>query len=112
MLRCKDLAIGYGERKVAEGDDLEIDAAWAAIVGDNGQGRRRLLGHDRRFARTARRQDRWGHATQLGVYAQHVYTSLPDKQTVLDYMEYHAPAGTKTQEILDMAGALLFAATR
>src|SRR6185436_15490879 len=50
----------------------------------------------------------WGHGCQIGIYAQHVYTSLPEKQTVLDYLENNAAAGTKTQEILDLAGALLF----
>jgi ATP-binding cassette subfamily F protein 3 len=109
VLRCNDLAIGYGERKVAEGIDLEIEhGSRAAIVGDNGQGKTTFLRTIVDSLEPLAGEIRWGHATQLGVYAQHVYTSLPDKQTVLDYMEYHAPAGTKTQEILDMAGALLF----
>src|SRR6185436_15542451 len=50
----------------------------------------------------------WGHGCQIGIYAQHVYTSLPEKQTVLEYLEYNAATGTKTQQILDLAGALLF----
>jgi ATP-binding cassette, subfamily F, member 3 len=51
---------------------------------------------------------RWGYGCQIGVYAQHVYTSLPDNKTVLDYLEYNAAAGTKDQQILAIAGALLF----
>ncbi len=51
---------------------------------------------------------RWGHASQIGTYAQHVYTSLNEKQTVLDYLEYNAAPGTKNQQILDLAGAMLF----
>ena len=50
----------------------------------------------------------WGYGCQVGVYAQHVYTSLPEQQTVMEYLEYHAAPGTKTQAILDLAGALLF----
>src|SRR4030095_7056679 len=43
-LRCRNLAIGYPERKVADEIDLEIDHGWrAAIVGDNGQGKTTLL---------------------------------------------------------------------
>src|SRR5262245_64134134 len=42
------------------------------------------------------------------MYAQHVYISLTEKQTVLDYLEYNAAPGTKIQQILDLAGALLF----
>lgn len=109
VLRCNDLAIGYGERRVAEGIDLEIEhGSRAAIVGDNGQGKTTFLRTIVDSLESLDGEIRWGHATQLGVYAQHVYTSLPEKQTVLDYLEYHAPAGTKTQEILDTAGALLF----
>jgi ATP-binding cassette, subfamily F, member 3 len=42
------------------------------------------------------------------VYAQHVYGSLDPKQTVLDYLEYKATPGTTTQQILTVAGSLLF----
>jgi ATP-binding cassette subfamily F protein 3 len=51
---------------------------------------------------------RWGHGCQLGVYAQHVYTGLPDDDTVLGYLERAAAIGTKSQRILDVAGAMLF----
>ena len=53
-------------------------------------------------------QVRWGYGCEIGVYAQHVYTSLPEKQTVLEYLEYRAAPGTKTQAILDLAGSFLF----
>jgi ATP-binding cassette subfamily F protein 3 len=108
-LRCRDLAIGYGERRVAEGIDLDIEhGTRAAIVGDNGQGKTTFLRTIVDSLEPLDGEVRWGHGCQFGVYAQHVYTSLPEKQTVLDYLEYHAPSGTKNQEILDMAGALLF----
>ena len=51
---------------------------------------------------------RWGHGCKIGVYAQHVYTSLPEKLTVLGYLEQQAAFGKKDQEILEVAGALLF----
>ncbi len=108
-LRCRDLAIGYAERQVAGGIDLEIEhGSRAAIVGDNGQGKTTFLRTIVDSLDPLAGEVRWGHGCQLGIYAQHVYTSLPEKQTVLDYLEYHAPPGTKNQEILDMAGALLF----
>ncbi len=108
-LRCRDLAIGYAERQVASGIDLEIEhGSRAAIVGDNGQGKTTFLRTIVDSLEPLAGEVRWGHGCQLGIYAQHVYTSLPEKQTVLDYLEYHAPPGTKNQEILDMAGALLF----
>ncbi len=49
-LRCRELAIGYPERLVAENIDLEIDhGARAAVVGDNGQGKTTFLRTRGRF---------------------------------------------------------------
>jgi ATP-binding cassette subfamily F protein 3 len=42
------------------------------------------------------------------VYAQHVYTTLPPDQTVLEYLEYKSKPGTTTQDCLACAGSLLF----
>ena len=108
-LRCRGLAIGYPDRQVAHDIDLEIDHGWrAAIVGDNGQGKTTFLRSVVDSLEPLAGEVRWGHGCQIGIYAQHVYTSLPEKQTVLDYLENNAAAGTKTQQILDLAGALLF----
>jgi ATP-binding cassette subfamily F protein 3 len=108
-LRCRRLAIGYSERRVAAEIDLEIDHGWrAAIVGDNGQGKTTFLRTVVDSLEPLAGEVRWGYGCQIGVYAQHVYTSLPEKQTVLDYLENNAAAGAKMQEILDLAGALLF----
>ena len=51
---------------------------------------------------------KWGHGCELGIYAQHVYTSLDENDTVLSYLERAAAIGTKSQRILDLAGAMLF----
>src|SRR5436190_3019092 len=108
-LRCRGLTIGYSEREVAADIDLEIDHGWrAAIVGDNGQGKTTFLRTVVDSLQPLAGEVRWGFGCQIGIYAQHVYTSLPEKQSVLDYLEYNAAPGTKTQEILDLAGALLF----
>jgi ATP-binding cassette subfamily F protein 3 len=108
-LRCRGLTIGYREREVASQIDLEIDHGWrAAVVGDNGQGKTTFLRSVVDSLPPLAGDVRWGHGCQIGIYAQHVYTSLPEKHTVLDYLESNAAAGTKTQEILDLAGALLF----
>lgn len=108
-LRCKDLAIGYPERKVAADIDLEIDHGQrAAIVGDNGQGKTTFLRTVVDSLTPLAGEVRWGYGCEIGIYAQHVYTSLPERQTVQEYLEDQARRGTKTQEILDMAGAMLF----
>jgi ATP-binding cassette subfamily F protein 3 len=108
-VRCQDLAIGYPERQIATGIEVEIDhGSRAAIVGDNGQGKTTFLRTVVESLPALGGQVRWGYGCQVGVYAQHVYTSLPEKQTVLEYLEQKAAPGTKAQPILDLAGALLF----
>lgn len=108
-IRCLDLAIGYPDHTVANGVALEIDhGSRTAIVGDNGQGKttflRTLVGSLDPLAGRVK----WGYGCSIGTYAQHVYTTLPEEETVLGYLERVSALGTKTQRILDLAGAMLF----
>jgi ATP-binding cassette subfamily F protein 3 len=114
-VRCRDLTIGYPASAsgpgatIAAGIDVEIvHGDRAAIVGDNGQGKttflRTLVGSLEPVAGDVK----WGHGCEVGIYAQHVYTSLPEQLTVLGYLERAARIGTKQQQILDLAGAMLF----
>ena len=108
-LRCRDLAIGYPERRIADDIGLEIDhGTRAAVVGDNGQGKTTFLRSVVDSLKPLAGEVRWGHGCSVGVYAQHVYGSLPPQQTVLEYLERQAAGRKKVQEILQVAGALLF----
>jgi ATP-binding cassette subfamily F protein 3 len=108
-LRCRDLAIGYPQRQVASNIELEIDhGSRAAVVGDNGQGKTTFLRTLVDSLKPLSGEVRWGHGCKIGVYAQHIYTSLPDSQTVLDYLHAQAAFGKKDQEILEVAGSFLF----
>lgn len=108
-LRCRDLVIGYPERQIASDVQLEIDhGSRAAVVGDNGQGKTTFLRTIVDSLKPLGGEIRWGHGCQIGVYAQHVYTSLPEKLTVLEYLHKQAAFGKKDQEILEVAGSLLF----
>jgi ATP-binding cassette subfamily F protein 3 len=107
-LRCRDMAIGYPDRRIAEDIGLEIDhGSRAAIVGDNGQGKTTFLRTIVDSLKPLAGEVRWGHGCKIGVYAQHVYTSLPEGYTVADYLRSKGK-GRKEQEILGVAGALLF----
>lgn len=108
-LRCKDVSIGYPDRTIATEIGLEIDHGQrAAIVGDNGQGKTTFLRTIVESLEPIAGEVKWGFGCNIGVYAQHVYTTLPDKHTVMDFLEDRARPGTKTQQILDVAAALLF----
>lgn len=108
-LRAVNLSIGYPERTIASGIEVEIEhGSRAAIVGDNGQGKTTFLRTVVDSLKPIEGEVRWGYGCQIGVYAQHVYTSLPENYTVLEYLESSAAKGTRAQEILNVAGALLF----
>jgi ATP-binding cassette subfamily F protein 3 len=108
-VRCRDLGIGYADHAVARDIALEIvHGSRAAIVGDNGQGKttflRTLVGSLPPLIGDVK----WGHGCEVGTYAQHVYTSLDERLSVLDHLERAAAPGTKQQRILDLAAAMLF----
>ena len=108
-LRCQDVAIGYDSQKVAEEISLEIDhGARVAIVGDNGQGKTTFLRTVVGSLDAIHGRIKWGYGCDVGTYAQHVYTTLPEHETVLDYLQRVSAMGTPTQRILDLAGAMLF----
>lgn len=107
-LRCRDLAIGYPDREIAGDVQIEIDhGTRTAIVGDNGQGKTTFLRTLVDSLKPLRGDVKWGHGCKLGVYAQHVYTTLNERDTVSDYL-HSKGKGRKIQEILEVAGAMLF----
>ena len=109
VVRCEGLSIGYPGHTVATDITLEIEHQQrAAIVGDNGQGKTTLLRSLTGSLDPIEGSVRWGHASEIGVYAQHVYTTLNERDTVLEYLEYKAEKGTTDQQILAVAGSLLF----
>jgi len=109
VMRCNDLSIGYPDHTVAENISLEIEHGQrAAIVGDNGQGKTTLLRTLVGSLDPLAGNIKWGHATELGTYAQHVYTSIDERRTVLEHLEYESNPDTTRQDCLAMAGALLF----
>lgn len=108
-VRTFDLSIGYPDHLVADQVDLEIEHGdRAAIVGDNGQGKTTLLRTLVHSLDPLNGTIKWGHGCELGVYAQHVYTSIREDQTVLEYLEYQSLPSTSHQDRMAIAGALLF----
>ncbi|MEC9091955.1 MAG: ATP-binding cassette domain-containing protein, partial [Planctomycetota bacterium] len=108
-VRTDEMEIGYPDHSVAKEINLEIEHGQrAAIVGDNGQGKTTLLRTLVDSLSPLGGKTKWGHGCKIGVYAQHVYTSLREDQTVLDYLEYQSLPSTTHQDRMAIAGALLF----
>jgi len=108
-LRTEQLAIGYPDLEVATGVQLEMDhGSRVGLVGDNGQGKTTFLRTICGSLDPLAGQMKWGFGCQVGVYAQHVYTTLPEDQTVEDYLHYQAAEGTTIQQVKDVAGSFLF----
>ena len=103
------LSIGYPDRIVAADVHLEVDhGSRVGVVGDNGQGKTTFLRTVCGSLAPLAGKVNWGYGCEVGVYAQHVYTTLPDNDTVLEYLEHQAAPKTYTQQIKDVAGSLLF----
>ncbi|MBA3707616.1 MAG: ABC-F family ATP-binding cassette domain-containing protein [Planctomycetes bacterium] len=110
--RCDALAIGYPGKTVASNIDIEIErGSHVAVLGDNGQGKTTFLRTIAGSLPAISGTMRWGHEIRVGYYAQHVFTTMDPKTTVLAYLEKAARSGPgylTTQQVLDMAGSFLF----
>jgi ATP-binding cassette subfamily F protein 3 len=105
----EDLSIGYPDKVIANEISFGVDRGEkVAIVGDNGQGKTTLL---RTLAGDLPERGgrvRHGHGIEISYYAQHVYQALHPADTVFTHLESSADSDVSRQEILAMAGSLLF----
>jgi ATP-binding cassette, subfamily F, member 3 len=111
-LRSKNLRIGYPDRIVADGIDLEVErGAKVAVLGDNGQGKSTLLRTLAASLPVLAGDIKWGYGIRIGHYAQHVYQAIPSDATVRSWLEScaaKAPGYTTSQQVQNLAGAFLF----
>lgn len=108
-LRCTNLSIGYPDRIVASDISVEIlHGTRVAVVGDNGQGKTTFLRTVASSLEPLQGTLKWSFGCDIGCYAQHVYTSLPEHYTVREYLYAQTTSDATMQTVLDMAGSFLF----
>jgi len=107
--RLTDLAIGYGNKKVANDICLDIEkGVRIAVLGDNGQGKSTFL---RTLAEDISPVDgalkKFGNLN-VAYYAQHVSAAMSGNKTVEQYLQDSAGYSFVNEEIYKMAGNFLF----
>lgn len=109
IVRIEDAKLGYGEKTVLRDVRLELEKGdHLAVVGVNGAGKSTLLkalaGELKPLTGTVDH----GVGVDVAYFAQHVAERLNPDDTVLEAMGQYARTETTRQEILDLAGSLLF----
>jgi ATP-binding cassette, subfamily F, member 3 len=106
---CEDLMIGYPEKDIARGIQVEIDRGkHVAVLGNNGEGKTTFL---RTLAGDLAPKGggfRWGTGLKVAYYAQHVFTVLDPEDDIYAYLSRESAEGVSNQDVLNMAGCFLF----
>ncbi len=108
ILRMSEVSLGYGPKTVLRDIDFVLEKGdHLGVVGHNGAGKstflKALSGELLPLGGSVQRGD-----VQVAYYAQHVAERLNPNDSVFDAMSAEAPRETTRQEILDLAGSLLF----
>lgn len=109
VIQVADAELGYGDRVVLRGLRLELNKGdHLGVVGVNGVGKSTLLKALSGELTPLKGAISFGMSVDVAYFAQHVAERLRPDDTVLEAMGEHARADVKRQEILDLAGSLLF----
>ncbi len=109
VVQFQGVELGYGEKTILSGVNLELQSGdHLAVVGLNGAGKSTIL--KSLAGRLAARKGaiELGYEVTLAFFAQHVAEELDPDHTVLRAMQQKAHPDVLPQDVLDLAGSLLF----
>lgn len=109
VLKVIDADMGYLDQVILKKVNLNIErGARLGIVGLNGAGKSTLLKSLGARLPLISGQLQLGYKVDFSYFAQHVTEDLKSEDTVLESLQVAAQADVKAQEILNLAGSLLF----
>lgn len=109
VIKLIDASFGYADKKVLTDVSIEIRRGdHIAVVGLNGAGKSTLLKGLAGTLPTLLGERELGHQAEIAIFNQHVIEVLNPEHTVFDSLASVAHHEVVQQEILDMAGSLLF----
>lgn len=108
-LAIEDADFGYGPKTILRKVTLQVHRGdHVAVVGLNGAGKSTLLKGISGTLPPLKGQFQFGPNVEIAFFAQHVVEALDPNDTVYSSLEKAAHKDVKPQEILDLAGSLLF----
>jgi len=108
-VKAHECAFGYSGKRILDKVNFEISSGdHVGVVGLNGAGKSTLLKSLAGVLPQLSGSIEYGHNLEIGYYAQHVGEALDPEDTVLTSFARKAPFDTKQQDILDLAGSLMF----
>lgn len=109
ILEVENVQCGYGEKVILKDVTLRLERGnHLGIVGLNGAGKSTLLKSLGEQIPLVSGAIKWGHKVSLSYFAQHTPESLNPEHTVLEAMASGAHKEVTQQDVLNIAGSLLF----
>lgn len=109
VITLKQAVLGYGENAILKNVNLNLERGdHLGIVGVNGAGKSTLLKSLSGQIELLQGERQLGYQVKLSHFSQHSTEQLDLKDSVLDALQRAAHFDTPTQEILGIAGSLLF----
>lgn len=109
ILNLKNTNWGYPGKTVLENVNLRLlRGDHLGIVGFNGAGKSTLLKGLSGILKPQQGELQYGYQVQVGYFSQHSSERLNPEATILESLQATAHTSIKNQEILNLAGSLLF----